>query len=181
LRGIFFSYYLDWHEITIQNMDSVHSESEMVEIQPDPSYYLDPSIPAEDLTIAYKVLDRQIRYGHTKAQHEYYPNHVSLIDIQRAIASNPNTPTKILVLAAKEYPAAILSNPVFSFLLMERLKQFPSEAIYNLSVAARCADMHNEEKLLMQIYMERRPSYKGLIMTPQSPTPFWADFINDNQ
>lgn len=42
-------------------------------------------------------------------------------DIRREVASNPNTPTDLLLNLGTEFPGELLNNPVFSLLLLENL------------------------------------------------------------
>lgn len=40
-------------------------------------------------------------------------------EVRRAVAGSPNTPTKTLLKLGKEFPEEIISNPIFSLLLLE--------------------------------------------------------------
>lgn len=46
------------------------------------------------------------------------------VELQRAIASNPNTPTQFLVELAKLFPQEFFSNPVYDLLILENVNLF---------------------------------------------------------
>lgn len=52
-------------------------------------------------------------------------------EIRQAVASNPNTPQDILLKLGKEFPEAIIANPIFNTLLLEN----PESQFYRLSLA----------------------------------------------
>ncbi|MBE9228907.1 hypothetical protein IQ264_26195 [Phormidium sp. LEGE 05292] len=66
-------------------------------------------------------------------------------EVRRAVASNPNTPQDVLLKLGKEFPDAIVTNPIFNILLLEnpeslfvrlslaRSSSSPSETLANLS------------------------------------------------
>jgi hypothetical protein len=154
MRGIFFHYQpeFNWRGTAIENSENMAPV--VVEIQPDPNYYLDPSLPPEDLKMTYSVLSTEIKNGNTSCRYAYYPKPASYGDILKAIATNPNTPTETLILAAKKYPEAVLSNPVFPFILMRdpTFDAFADNAIEALMNAARGSDTY---ALLARIHHNR--------------------------
>ncbi|KAF3887349.1 MULTISPECIES: hypothetical protein [Nostocales] len=53
----------------------------------------------------------------------------------QCVASNPNTPTQVLWKLGEEFPEEVLSNPVFSLLMLENpnlLKEIPTETLCSL-------------------------------------------------
>lgn len=52
-------------------------------------------------------------------------------EIRQAVASNPNTPQDILLKLGKEFPEALVANPIFNILLLEN----PESQFYRLSLA----------------------------------------------
>lgn len=52
-------------------------------------------------------------------------------EIRQAVASNPNTPQDVLLMLGKEFPEAIIANPIFTISLLEN----PESQFYRLSLA----------------------------------------------
>ncbi len=55
--------------------------------------------------------------------------------ICKAVVSNPNTPTDVLLALGAKFPGQLLENPLFSLLLLENpnfLAQMPWETQYSL-------------------------------------------------
>ncbi len=51
------------------------------------------------------------------------------LEVRLAVASNPNTPQEVLIELGKEFPDAIVANPIFTVVLLEN----PESHFFRLS------------------------------------------------
>ncbi|MBW4507806.1 MAG: hypothetical protein KME64_15015 [Scytonematopsis contorta HA4267-MV1] len=91
-------------------------------------------------------------------------------ETREAVASNPNTPTDVLLKLGAEFPAQLLDNPMFSLLLLENLnlvQEIPLPTLRSLLKQANVpdfilekavdkADVEVQQRLVMNIHSSKK-------------------------